>query len=482
MKSFKKELLIFILFTLVSFVYGAESTVYYKLQEESSSQHLTKVLSQDQIDNSQAEIGEDIDIKTLKNSYISPYNYTQDPIAYNMGISSVASPTGTYHVGLSQIDTTNINLTGQNSASFVATVEAWGQTERFSGFALGGALQSGAVAKQTGQPNTFGATGIFFPTQSYLDYEYKDVFEVTGGSILLTTPWVNSISSFPGATYANQSNTFQGISSNIQVLPSLLLSGFRVFNYLQYPDNGFANTTLYNTMGGVMSNIGSTQTPGALGVGGVWTPSKNYTLNAWFYQFYDYADMWYADNSYHVPLSTNVSMDFALQALTQSANGSSIPASTLMPSSNSQSLGGASGNAVGVKWAINVAHNTITFAYNNLFGASGSYLNGGIVTPYTYGLETDPLYTTPALTSIAELGSGSAYLIKDSMSFFNNSLKASLAFSQFFVNQVYATQPGQVTEYDAALQYTIPKTNLNFWSRLVYVSQPDYAGGSFFAA
>lgn len=466
--------------------YANESAVFSELREESKPGGQIKYKrlnapSPEQIDNSEAEAEEGIDIKTLKSSYISPYNYTQDPIAYNMGVSSVAGPNGTYHVGLSQINTTNIFLNDQNAARFDATIEAWGQTQRWGGFALGGALQGGAVVEQTGQPNTYGTTGILFPTQAYADWEYKNIFEITGGNVLLTTPWVNSISSFPGATYANQNNTYQGVTANLQVLSNLLFKGFRVFNYIQYPDNGYYPTTLYNTMGGPMVNMGNASTPGASGVGGVWNPSENYTLNVWFYQFYDYADMWYADNNYHLPLSANqnASMDFGIQALTQNANGSSIPANTLMSGSTTQNLGGVNGNAIGLKWAINTGHNTLTLAYNNVFGASNSYLNGGIVTPYTFGLETDPLYTTPALNSIAELGSGSAYLIKDSMTFMDNSLKASLAYAQFFVNQVYDTQANQVTEYDAALQYTVPHTTLNIWSRLVYVSQPDYAGGSF---
>lgn len=482
--SIQKFILLVGLSFVSAIVYADESAVFSELKEESRPggqmrYKRIRVLGTEPIDNAEAELGEDIDIETLKNSYISPYNYTQDPVAFNMGTSSVAGPNGTYHVGLSQINTTNINLDSQNTARFDAIMEAWGQTGRFGGFALGGALQTGAVAVQTGQPNTFGTTGVFFPTQAYLDYEYKNTFEITGGNILLTTPWVNSISSFPGATYANVNNTYQGVSANLQITPTLLLRGFRAFTYLQYPDNGYVPTTLYNTNGGPMANMGSASTPGTNGVGGVWNPSKNYTLNVWFYQFYDYADMWYADNKYHLPLADSISFDFGMQALTQSANGSSIPSATLMPGSTTQNLGGVSGNAIGLKWAINVAHNTLAFAYNNVFGSSNSYLNGGIVTPYTYGLETDPLYTTPALNSIAELGSGSAYLIKDSMAFMDNSLKASLSFSQFFVNQVYVTQANQITEYDAALQYTIPHTTLNFWSRMVFVSRPDYAGGSF---
>lgn len=407
-------------------------------------------------------------------SVISSYNYTQDPIAYNMGISSIAGKNGTYHIGLSQISTNNINLNSVNNAAYDGTFEVWGQTGRLNGFALGGTLQGGVIATQTGQPNTFGTTGVFFPSQAYLDYEYHNTLEITGGNILLTNPWVNSASGFPGATFANVNNTYQGINANLQVTPTLLLSGFRIFSYLQYPDNGFTQTSLYNSY----AEIGNTYTPGAAGIGSNWKPSTQYTLNAWLYQFYDYADMWYLDNDYHLPLSDSVSMDFAIQALTQNANGNSIPAQTLIPNSSNQYYGNVSGNAVGAKWVISVPKNTITLAYNSIFGVSSSFLGGGIVSPYTYGLETDPLYTTPALSSLAELGSGNAYLIKDSLPFLDKSLIVNLAFSQFFIYKTIPTQPNTVTEYDAGLQYNIPHTGLNIWSRLVYLNQPNNAGGS----
>jgi hypothetical protein len=441
-----------------------------------------------------SEFGTEAEIAALKSEYISPFNYTQDPIAFNMGSSSVAGPYGTYHGGISSIWTANVpNVQGsQNTAKNVDAVELWGQTRRFGGFALGGTLTAAVANQQIGQPNSYSSTGIVTPTQAYIDYEYKDIFEVTGGNILLTGPWVNSISNFPGATYANLNNSYQGVTANLQVNKSLLLTGFRAFTYNQFPTNGFYSTNLYNTMGNPFSNMQGTTTPGSDGVGAMWNPTNNYNLNLWFYQFLDYADMWYVDNEYHLPLSTNTSMDFGVQALTQSSNGSGIPNTTVAPAyaylpnaataaanPGNPTLGQAAGNAVGIKWAINMPSNTLTLAYNNVFGATGSYLNGGIVTPYTFGLETDPLYTTPALSSIAELGSGSAYLIKDAMAFLNNSLKASLAFSQFFVNRIYYYQPDKVSEYDAALQYTVPGTNLNFWTRLVYLDQPDYAGGSF---
>lgn len=427
--------------------------------------------------NDDAVAAEEAEIDKLKNAYISPYNYIQDPIAYNMGTSSVAGPNGTFHIGVSSVNSANVRLDSQNYSVFSETGEVWGQTERWGGLALGGTLSGSASAQQIGQPNTYATTGLLIPSQAYLDWQYKDIFEITGGNVILTNPWVNSISNYPGATYANSNAPFQAVQANVQVNRSLLLTGFRAFTYQQYPNNWFNYETLYNTSGNYQ---GLAQTPGATGAGATWNPASNYNLNLWYYNFIGQADMWYFDNHYHQNISKNVSMDFGIQLLNQSSSGDVFTSSTYQNiQGQTVQTPGVAGNAVGAEWAINTGNNTILLAYNNVFGTPGSLLDGGIITPYTYGLETDPLYTTPALSSIAELGSGSAYLIKDTMHFLDNSLKASLAFSQFFVNQVAAWQPGIQTEYDAALQYTVPKTNLNIWTRVVYVDTSQNAGGSF---
>lgn len=429
-------------------------------------------------DNSAAVEAEQLEIDKLKGEYISPYNYTQDPIAYNMGTTSVAGPNGTYHGGISSISSANINLAGQNKGVFSDTAEVWGQTQRWGGFALGGGLTGSVSPVQTGQPNTFGTTGLIIPSQAYVDWEYKDIFEFTAGNVILTNPWVNSISSYPGATYANSNNPFQAVQANVQVNDSLLLTGFQAFTYQQYPNNWFNYQTLYNSNAGFLNGLA--QTSGATGVGATWNPTNNYNFNLWYYNFIGQANMYYFDNHLHTAIATNISMDFGIQYLNQGSSGDVFTSSTYTNlQGQTVQTQAVQSNAVGAEWAINTGDNTLLVAYNNVFGNSNSYMNGAMITPYTYGLETDPLYTTPALSSLAELGSGSAYLIKDTMHFLNSSLKASLAFSQFFINQVYATQTGMQTEYDAALQYSMPHTHLNLWGRVVYVQQADNAGGDF---
>lgn len=434
------------------------------------------IANQNEFANNSSVLLQEEEFTLLKNSYISPYNYLQDPIALNFGLSSQSSPDGTYHGGTSFIANLNSPSSGgANKAYNTDIAQIWGQTGRWGGFALGGGATGLFNVSQIGQPNTFATTGVIAPVQAYVNYQYSNKVDVTAGNVLISTPWVNSFSSNPGATYAVGNNSYQGILVNAQIIPTLLMTGFTAWGFLQYPNNWYNQTTYYNNST-LLNGISDTNTYGPTGLGLNWNPTNNYSGRLWLYNFSDYANMAYIDNSYHIDLANPYSLDFGLQAFTQGSSGGSITSQSTLPGQN-VSAGSVGSNGVGLKMAFTIDKNITSISYNNIFG-SGSFLNGGMVTPYTYGLEIDPLYTTPALTSIAELGSGSAYTIRNTTEILDKSLKLNFSFSQFFVNQVYETQASWVNEYDASLLYRIPHTTMNIWTRLVYVDQPENAGGS----
>src|SRR6185437_1360504 len=71
------------------------------------------------------------EIKILKNSYISPYNYLQDPVALNMGFDTkTGSANGMYHGGFSAIAGGNRPINRDNMAFNTDIGEIWGQTGR----------------------------------------------------------------------------------------------------------------------------------------------------------------------------------------------------------------------------------------------------------------------------------------------------------------------------------------------------------------
>ncbi len=468
-------LIISLVFSINSY---AISSIYADQESGIAKTAKSAEIREDYFQNDVGVLIEEDEIKELRQSYISPYNYLQDPIDLDMGQSQLASEsTGEYRLGTSAIVGMNTPLTGQNKAINTNIFQIWGQTGRYNGFALGGGGTALLNFSQIGQPNTFAATSVFAPVQAYLDYQYSNKFDIVAGNILITTPWVSSFGSNPGASYAMGNNSYQGVLVNVQALKSLLITAFTAWNYLYYPNNWGTQQTYYNTSKGVLVNIGNTPTSGPTGLGLIWNPAADYSSQLWFYNFADYANMAYTDNKYHLAISDLFSLDFAIQGFIQSSSGNAITNQTSLPGQNTPA-GAVASNGIGGKIAVNIGNNTTSIAYNNIFGRSGSFLNGGMVTPYTYGMEIDPLYTTPALTSLAELGSGYAYSVRNSTAFLNNNLKFNLSLSQFFVNQVYASQPGQVTEYDAGLIYRIPHSSMNIWTRMVYVDQPVNAGGS----
>lgn len=476
MKISLRKFILIILSIFITHTFAAPSAIEIDTEESESTKDDDSMVDEEFLQNDASVLLDEEEIKRLKNAYISPYNYLQDPIALNMGYDPRESgANGAYHGGTSAIVNANLPTNGKSTNYNTDIAQIWGQTGRWGGFALGGGATAVFNVNKVGQPDTYATTGVLSLNQAYINYQYTNKVNVTIGNIIITTPWVNSVSSNPGATYAMGNNTYQGGVINVQALPSLLITGFTAVGYLQYPNSWFNQQTYYNTKSGILHNNEATR--GTSGVGLTWNPVDSYSGKLWFYNFADYASMGYLDNSYHLGLSTSSSFDFAFQAFSQGSSGSAITSKIVIPSQNT-TAGYISSNGIGAKIALNLGNNTSSISYNNIFGRSGSYLNGGMVTPYTYGMETDPLYTTPALTSLAELGSGSAYTIRNSTSFMEKSLKFNLSFSQFFVNQVYSSQANQITEYDASLVYRIPHTTMNVWTRLVYLDQPDYVGGN----
>ncbi len=448
----------------------ATGAAYNDNESDVQAEDIATTTENDYFENDASVLVNEEVIKELKNSYISPYNYLQDPIALDMGLSQQAESTGTFHLGTSII--ANMNRDPQNGQYTVYNTDIfqiWGQTNRYAGFALGAGGTGVLFYKQTGEPTDASSMSVFALNQAYIDYQYKNKFNVTAGNILLSTPWVNSFGSNPGATYAMGNNTFQGAVFNIQASPSILITGFNAWTYLQYPNNSFNQQTYYNTNDPELFGVNNTTTNGPAGLGITWNPIDSYTAQLWLYNFTDYAKMAYLENSYHLTLNDLFSFDFGWQGFSQYSSGTAL---TNQSTQSTAPQGLIASNGVGSKIALNIGKNTTSISYNNIFGSNNSYLNGGMVTPYSYGMETDPLYTTPALTSLAEQGSGFAYTIRNSTSFMDNNLKYNLSMSQFYINQVYAGQNSIISEYDAAILYRIPHTNMNIWNRLVYVDNP----------
>jgi hypothetical protein len=85
----------------------------------------------------------------------------------------------------------------------------------------------------------------------------------------------------------------------------------------------------------------------------------------------------------------------------------------------------------GVHYQTGIGAGTLSFAYNaiNPHGAA-AYGHGAIVSPYTIGYATDPLYTTSMIRGLVETGPGNAWKVKVAQHF-NKEFLLLAAFAEY---------------------------------------------------
>ena len=367
-------------------------------------------------------------LEVPENDYISPNNYFQNP--YNGQLSLG----GTKHVTESSIandsfmrtlmtdGTYNVDafLTGSpvnSQFNYAYGANVFAQTGHVGGFALGGVLQvinplSSNTTPTTLRYQNLPVNNIVGPSEAYVEYQYAHMVQVDAGAIAINVPWIQSFD----PVYMG-SMTFEGALVNVQPLKSLWITALGFNNTRAFSQTGFSNHTLYdynNDFNTSTSNVTNASTPGAYALGIGYEPTANYNIHFWGYQFLNYVNMGYMDTQYTEHFTNTFKMDFAGQIAAENPNGSNIINQPTANGSNSNGspsslIAGGKINATWDIWSLMVGFNTV--------GGSGSYGQGGFVSPYTYQAVSDPLYTTSWLAGMVEEGSsGNAYKLAPSVS------------------------------------------------------------------
>ena len=353
----------------------------------------------------------------------------------------------------------------------------FGQTGSVAGFSLGGLFtaMNPFFATQMNGYNTNASP--FLPSnkqlalsEGYLEYQHNNVIQIDAGYIgINNSPWLsenyyNNVMA-PGATY-------QGILVNIYLGSGWLLTGLS-FNGAQIvSETGFTPYTFYNKGydyfgGSIANNNPSVTSSGTTALGASYAAWDNqYNLRLWGYQFNNYGTLLYADNSIKFQPTKALSFNLAAQAGTDNQFNNANNALT------NDNLGQISSNFVGVQGGFSYDWFSLSLAYNNVWGPSSAYGGGAIVTPYTYGFATDPLYTTPYMSGLADLGSaGTAYKISPTLTFLNGDLSLAPAYTVF--NTALAEWNG-TQEYDFVTSYNLPQIKgLTLFGVYSYQQVPD---------
>ncbi|MBU2761449.1 OprD family outer membrane porin [Acidithiobacillus sulfurivorans] len=276
--------------------------------------------------------------------------------------------------------------------------------------------------------------------QAYLQYAIPDVVMIRAGNQEVNTPFVN------GSDSRMIPATFQGVFAQVTPYCGWNIYGMRMFRWKSRTSGDYYRDNLYYNTGfdgdpiyGGAADLPA-GTPASNGILAFGTSYKRYGINAqaWYYNFYNFTNMFYGDASY--TLKTGMGLDPFLggQVVREwDAN------SRLNGTNGAGEVDHFKGNSVnsttwgvegGVKYNLDNAifgKGALTAAYNEIEYHPGAIGGGAIVSPYTVGYATDPLYTTSMIRGLVEMGPGHAWKISLSQHFLNNSFLFQTSYAQY---------------------------------------------------
>ncbi len=433
------------------------------------------------------------DVTTISATFISPNAYSQDPY---IGLPSIS---GTQTIIESQTLSKNVaqklfedgtwnviaqasymGITGANNYAYGANF--FGQTGQVAGFSFGGfvTINNPLFADQMNPANTdFQALQLpinqqsFTPQEAFVEYQYRNIVQADIGYIgINNSPWLTY--------YQNNAMnlvTYQGASFNINPGAGFLITGV-LFNQAQLlGENGFSQLTLYN------SNFDpATQTPelsnetseGTFALGTSWSLPGDWLLaRLWDYQFSGYSNMVYGDSTIKLKVDNILGFSIGTQGAVQSGSSNNIL--------NNNGYGtNVQSNMVGLQLGMNYSWVGLQLGYNNIWGPPNAYQGGNLIVPYSYQLNTDPLYTTSWIVGMVEKAAGQAYKISPSATFLDGNLTILPSYAYYATNSEYMPP---TTEWDIVANYIIPQIKgFTVYGGYGYILQPDSVGGNVYQA
>lgn len=277
-----------------------------------------------------------------------------------------------------------------------------------------------------GYRNSINALG-----QAYMQYSSRwENLKV--GDQLLKTPWMNPSDSRMLPV------TYQAIYANIKPINGLNIYAFREFRWKSktsanyFKDNLYyapgSGGTSYGGEGGLPENSGPTS--GTLAFGTSYNITRNSNITSWYYNFYQFAHLFYTNAYLAIPNSTDVIPIFGAQYVREWKSQSYLNNIAL----NTEPGVGVNATAYGLLAGIKTPIGQLTIAYNILDNHSGSIGGGSIISPYTAGYTSDPLYTTSMLRGLVELGPGHAWRIKYTTNLIRKQLLLTAAFAKYYTH------------------------------------------------
>lgn len=354
----------------------------------------------------------------------------------------------------------------------------FGQTGQISGFSVGGLMTIANPffssrwnpADPINQNQALPVAEQVTPQELFLEYQHDNIVQADIGWIgINNSPWMTYY-------FNNALNvvTYQGLSVNVNPGGGWLLTGFAINGSQLLGENGFSQQTMYNTTwdsGTATPDIGNAGSQSTYAIGANWNNSSDtFGLRMWDYQFTDYSNLAYSDATMKFPVNNDLVFTIAAQGALQgtAGNTSILNANGYGTNVNSNMLG----TQLGLEYSIF----TLQLGYNNIWGSTDGYAQGGLISPYTYQYATDPLYTTGWIVGMADRSSGQAYKLSPSLSLLDGNLIVTPSYEYFSSTYVPSSN-----EYDIQVSYSIPEVKgLTLFGGYGYLSNVDDQGNGFY--
>ncbi len=225
--------------------------------------------------------------------------------------------------------------------------------------------------------NTLPGYNISTLGKAYVSY-HGTRSEAKYGRQIIRTPWAN-----PSDTRMVPVS-FEGLSASLETPTGWSFSLDRMYKFKSRVKATFDRNTLVSTV----------PTSGFLAAGAAY---KKGVLSgqAWYYRFYDIAQLGYADAAMRANTRKRFKPIAAAQIISEGGVGGGL-------------LKDVRAHAAGGYARVTSDDLEATVSYDNVPGDAGAYKGGLIVSPYTSGYQTDPLYTDTQSTSLVEKGQGHA--------------------------------------------------------------------------
>lgn len=272
--------------------------------------------------------------------------------------------------------------------------------------------------------------------QAFLQYQNRRVL-VRAGDQLLSTPWLNaSDSRMVPATY-------QGVFAAIKPVTGLTISALRITRFKGRTANHFSQTDLYNANnigGSPNSRMTGVTDPGAAALG-VGYHTGGLKVAGWGYEFYDLAKLADAQGAYTFSGNRTLKPFVGAQLMRETGSGA-------------QYLGPVNATVYGAVVGVKHRGDELSLGYNDLPAHPGAFGNGDVVSPYTTGYATDPLYTTSMIQGMVDRQtSGHALKVSATTFFMHHQLRFIASYAEYYNTVTPSYSSARTNEADFDLTY-----------------------------